>query len=897
MAVNQSSDQSFNPMLINGPATSVEHQVVNHALKSGYISSQQLRNLTTWYRSTGQQAAGPESSPLLSKLCSSLSSTQVEDLKLFYQRLKNADETNTIRPRQSTIDLVDTLQPSSVTVQHVEDQRPHIICELKELLTQYPRFSPSADLFFERKEKLGEGGMGAVYRVHDTRIGRDAALKVINDEIADNDAISRFVREVEITARLDHPSIPPVYEAGTNKNGEHYMLMRVIEGEELADLIKSLHEVAVNYKKDSLKIRELLEVLVKVGEAVAYAHSQGILHRDLKPSNILVGQFGEVMVMDWGLAKKKGMREDGDMAGQHDRAIHISEAQAKKAGLTQAGLVMGTPGYMPPEQADDCASVDERADVFALAAILSEILTGKTPISGKAAFEKVMLTLKGQISIPSDIHRGVPKELNAIAAHALEADSEERTESVEDFISDLKAYLIDEPVAVYQYGVLERMLRFGRRYPALMLGSPIFAVLLILVSFLGWQLSSAEIKLKKTEEIATKTVIELEKTTEKAVVNQRELDKIKQVLFWFNKARNQIQREMTLEEIKTSIDKGLRESNRSSATLLTAAKIYDEGRFNDEVKQLLNEVIKKDSKAYEALFYLHKIELAEKRGTAVMTAAFKELLKRAQEHGDENEFTLLASGIRLFAQKKYAAAIEKYIEIEKYTKRFSWSYINRGLARLKLGDINGAIVDYNRAIEINPRDFEALYSRANLQIISGDDKAALVDFSKAIEVNPRYHQAYNNRGVVRCDLGDKKGAIDDYNKAIEINPRYDEAYNNRGNARSGLGDNNGAILDYNKAIEINPRSAKSYNNRGAARLRSGDTKGATDDYNKAVEINPRSAEAYANLGLIQYSFGRKRAAALGLKRFLELVPNHPAAPRMRALLSKIEAELKNNKSQ
>lgn len=200
----------------------------------------------------------------------------------------------------------------------------------------------------------------------------------------------------------------------------------------------------------------------------------------------------------------------------------------------------------------------------------------------------------------------------------------------------------------------------------------------------------------------------------------------------------------------------------------------------------------------------------------------------------------------------------------------SWAYGNRGTARRAMGDLDGAIADYSRAIELDPREPKGYYNRGSAKQEKNDLDGAIADFSRAIELNPQYVFAYNNRGTARLDKGDPDGAIADHSRAIEINPRHAASYNNRGYARLDKGDHNAAIADFNRAIELNPRYSFAYNNRGIAKRDKGDLNGAIADLNRAIEQNPRYALAYTNRGLARYFKGEFALAISDLSRSLRL---------------------------
>ena len=239
---------------------------------------------------------------------------------------------------------------------------------------------PSADRY-RLGDELARGGMGVVYRATDTAFDREVAIKVLTPGLAGT-AARRFVEEACITGRLQHPSVPPVHDLGTLPDGRAFLAMKLIRGKTLADHMKAVRTAAdvtavCGYPADEFD--RLVRVFEQICLAVAFAHSRGVIHRDLKPANVMVGAFGEVQVMDWGLAKLLG--------GRRDVSPPVDDS-APADGETEYGQVMGTLAYMPPEQArGEIDRVDERADVFALGAILCHLLTGRPPYTGRTTDE------------------------------------------------------------------------------------------------------------------------------------------------------------------------------------------------------------------------------------------------------------------------------------------------------------------------------------------------------------------------------------------------------------------------------------------------------------------------------------------------------------------------------
>jgi serine/threonine protein kinase len=299
------------------------------------------------------------------------------------------------------------------------------------------------------------GGMGRVWIARDAALGRSVAFKDLRtNRGGDSRTIGRFVREAVITGRLEHPGVVPVYAVGTKPDGGPFYAMRFIQGRSLTEVIRERHGQGVDFS--SLPFRDLLGAFVSIGNAIAFAHSRGVLHRDLKPANIMVGEFGEVQVMDWGLAKEVGAAE-AQATGDPTEVVPNPDG-------TQAGSVLGTPAYMAPEQAEGrTEDQDERTDVFGLGGILYEILTATAPFAGSNWQERST----GQSRPPVSARRvqpQVPASLDAICMKALAFRSAARYQSAKALVEDVRRWLGDEPVSAHRDPFRERARRWMRRH-------------------------------------------------------------------------------------------------------------------------------------------------------------------------------------------------------------------------------------------------------------------------------------------------------------------------------------------------------------------------------------------------------------------------------------------------
>ena len=279
-------------------------------------------------------------------------------------------------------------------------------------------------------ELLGRGGMGEVRRFTDTRIGRDVALKVMRAGSSD-EAHERFLREARLQGQLEHPAIVPVYDVG--EGSSPWFTMKQLRGMTLATV---LQRIAAGDKEVRAKFgrRRLLTDFTRAAQAVAFAHSKGVIHRDLKPGNVQFGDFGEVYVLDWGIAK---VRDTIERAGGQGM-LRIGDSSQ-----TRDGSVLGTLGYMPPEQLEAAETVDRRADVYALGAVLFEILAGERLHAGDDVPSLVHATMQGSDARPSvrAPDRNVPPELDDICVRATARPADDRYPDVESMVADLERYL------------------------------------------------------------------------------------------------------------------------------------------------------------------------------------------------------------------------------------------------------------------------------------------------------------------------------------------------------------------------------------------------------------------------------------------------------------------------
>jgi eukaryotic-like serine/threonine-protein kinase len=299
---------------------------------------------------------------------------------------------------------------------------------------------------------LASGGMAAIWLAEDTVLKRKVALKVLDTD--DSPALAtRLLREAHILAALEHPGIVPVHDAGTLPDGRVFYCMKYVEGLRLDDYVTRMPAIA-----------DRLRLLLRIAEPVAFAHSHGIIHRDLKPENVMVGPFGEVLVMDWGLGKVLSSPVSNSSAGDPGEAA-LRRTPVLTVASTEHGSVLGTPGYMAPEQLHgDVARMDQRTDVYGLGAILSFLIGNNQTAEGNGP--------------------RIGRAVRAICAKAMHADPNRRYATIESLTADVASYLADSPVSAYPESPVERMARlFNRHRTAVILIAAYLAMRLLFILF------------------------------------------------------------------------------------------------------------------------------------------------------------------------------------------------------------------------------------------------------------------------------------------------------------------------------------------------------------------------------------------------------------------------------
>ncbi len=377
---------------------------------------------------------------------------------------------------------LDTLHESDTDGSHTSSGRLDANAPTSSALPSGWQFQPY--MRFEKDRPHAEGGLGQVWLASDQELQRHVALKEIRPELADDPGCQqRFIQEAEITGALEHPGIVPIYGLGQYSDGRPFYAMRFIEGQTFKEAIDQLHgSPGIPFRSASwvAAFRRLLNRFLDVCQTMDYAHSKRVIHRDIKPGNIMLGAFGETLIVDWGLAKR--FDQDDPKSDTDSDALKYPDRN-----LTMIGTAVGTPAYMSPEQATGGvqAAVGPASDIFSLGATLYHLLTGKAPSANSNTFPSLPSSTAGQMVDTQQTGLPIPAPLAGICSKAMSNRPGDRYDSAGGLAEDIENWLGDQTVSAYQEGRLERTTRWVRQHPRIVSSTAVGALIVFLASLLG----------------------------------------------------------------------------------------------------------------------------------------------------------------------------------------------------------------------------------------------------------------------------------------------------------------------------------------------------------------------------------------------------------------------------
>ncbi len=757
---------------------------------------------------------------------------------------------------------------------------------------------------YVRVSKLGAGGMGEVWKAWDVELARWVALKLLKHD--DPAEAARFEREAQTAARLGHPNIAAIYAFG-DLNGRPYIAMQYIPGRTLSDYPRQ-------------RRRDLAALVRDAARAVEYAHSQGVIHRDLKPQNLMTGpetpgRIPQLFVMDFGLARP----------------------MSRDSSLSVAGSVLGTPSYMPPEQArGDSVAVGAASDVYALGATLYDVLAGRPPFQ---ANDVVAVLRKVIDEEPVPLRRLAPDvdpDLETIVMKCLEKDPGRRYATAAELADELDRHLQGEPIRAHPPSIGYRLRKYAERRKALV--AMAVAGLLAVGATLGilvprWRFERVqrekeavaarerEVALKDLGSLWNRVVLARQRIYQPfraAREIREEIDRAVEAVDafvarhprrpegYYVRARGQLYRGRTAAaeaDLLRALE--LEPAFAPGWTLLGKVRLerYFQVYYTGPARsvqgraKLAEPVLREAGRALEraAASGSERASIetwglprtSEDDANEAVTRALKTAyLDQAPEQAREAlaaAFERAPSEELGFWLALLSPAPEKMAWVEKtiaLAPHYAPPYLPRAMHRRSQGDLAGAIADCGKAIEIDPENAEAYNNRGRRRMEKGELDASLADFTRAVEIEPGFAHAWTSRAVARRRAGDLTGAIADFARAVQVEPLHDMGYYGLGFCHAEKGDLDASLRSFAKALELDPEYTRAYAGRALILRRAGRPAEADADRAAALKLEPGFATRLLAEGNLVHRLGDLVGAIEVYDLAAELGPEQPM-PRFR----------------
>ena len=626
------------------------------------------------------------------------------------------------------------------------------------------------------------GGIGEIYRAEDCQIGREVALKRLRDRTAPR---HRFLAEAQVTGQLEHPGIVPVHDLGTDEEGRPFYVMKFVRGRTLKEVIAAYHagDRASAAEREVLRYR-LLETFVALCQAVAYAHSRGVVHRDLKPDNVMVGQFGETIVIDWGLAKVVG--HPYVRGGTELVYLPVSVGSSP----TVAGAYMGSPPYMAPELAEGHADdADERTDVYLLGATLYEIITGRAPRRGSSRDELLEMARSVDPVPPRQVKAEIPRPLEAICLKAMTRRKEDRYPGAGTLAADVQRYLAGEPVSVYREGLPARSWRWCKRHRWAVERTA--AAVLVLALALGGGLALrrahlAQVRAEQLREAAEREAAQV-RQREQARIDVAEFRRLSDEAHFFAAS--------TLPDDRRAPYYDVREAESKAQDAL--AKVE---RWGDDLGglPLAGERNTLTNELYDLLLLLAQARIQQGPTTRETAEKASLLLGRARGLRPATRIyhRLRSTCAELLGDQQMAEEEQQRAD-DPRTPAMALDYFLSGESLRRqsaaVDDLSGAKPDRSR--------LEQARDRSRLE-------QALDAYRQALELDPDHY--WSRFQMSRCYLGLRRGpeAIEALGACVALRPDSPWAYSARGLALGLQKRFDEALRDLNRAIALDSRPAQ-----------------------------------------------------------------------------------------
>ncbi len=725
------------------------------------------------------------------------------------------------------------------------------------LLAQPARLSEGCR--YRDRKVHARGGMGEVFIASDSMIGRRVALKRLS--LNSTQARQRFHKESLITGQLEHPGVVPLYDIGTDADGVPYYVMKFVEGTTLRDAIKTLHRLN-NEMERHLQLVKLLQVFISLCQTIAFAHSRGVIHRDIKPDNVLLGEFGEALIVDWGVATTRTAGTEGQAAAsvpsQYTGLRGIDETVEEFA-------IVGSPPYMSPEAASGIIErVNELSDIYLLGATLYEILVGHAPRRGGSYSE--LLELARQMDPPPAraISGQIPRALNAICIKAMARQPANRYQTASELGNDVQRYLANEPVSAYRESLIERSRRWmarHRKYAAI-----VVVVCLALYSFREAWLQARIGLILKQQAVEREQIDDFRHMVDEVILYAASSDTLTDSLPLYDHetAFLAAHRALAIAEVW---GRNLQYLQNDSERASVATELYDLLVMVNHLR-LSRPVHPQDfSTIRDQLTWasqVHSIssalvELGRKfedvsgthlgwtmldqptetpvdhflRGISLHQSASKSRRDPTLQPAWEPSMTP-SSGVHGEVKRDVEESLSEFNQVIKESPQHYWAHFQRAQCLMTLGKLSEAIEALNTCIAIRDRKPWAYSARGQLYALLGDFKAALRDVEYAMELDEGNELIRLHRGTIYRMMGPTRfdDAEDDFRRLLVAPSNLiAEAACARSQLNVLRGKKAQAIEDLDLALQRSPEFVPARELRASLHLTFGDFNAGLDDLN------------------------------------------------------------------
>lgn len=755
---------------------------------------------------------------------------------------------------------------------------------------------------YEFLHEVARGGVGVVWRVHDKELGRDLALKMLQSQHADSSRMAlRLVEEAQIGSQLQHPGIVPIHELGTTSESLPFFTMKLVKGRTLAEVLQD--------RDDPTQERQrFLAVFEKICQTMAYAHSRRVIHRDLKPANIMVGAFGEVQVMDWGLAKVTGKLSPSEPLQEDTQVLTVRDIGSDTDSLT--GSVMGTPAYMSPEQARGLVDkLDQRTDVFALGAMLCEILTGRPPFEGKSSQEVQAKAREGDVApaIGRVEAAGADPEVTSLACRCLAVDPDERPANAGIVAQEITRYLtsLEERAQASQIEAAEARVSVQHERKIRRLTVTLAATVLITIAV------GAGVYIRQESERAqhrAEVTLQVKEALQRAD-RFRELARGGEIHAW-DRAADEAHRAASLAtdlvppELRTQANEVL------SEILVASERASRDRRMLERLAQIAeahesDQYVSGEDPPYAEAFREYGIDFDLRRPNEIVSALRDQAISvemaaalddwshelRDRYGPDSTRWRdLLQIAIQIDPDQQRAqlreaiarddlASLSALVDSADLREPSAGTAILLASALTRGGDAENAERVLVAARNEYPGSFEVAHALGKWYCY-GEQKnltEALRHITAASAIRPESAHIWLDLGVILGYLQRFEESVEAYSFAIARRPRYSHAMQNRGYSRMRLRQYVLAEKDFLKAIEYDPGNVHAYDNLSRCYRYLGEPEKAIEARRRATRANPDNAEQYYRLGSVLKESGQAEEAIAAYKAAVRVDPRHAEA--------------------